>query len=84
LHTVDPMPQLLLNLKVGSKPPLDSLPRCQAAVKKAQERLGTRGRILVRYSGTENLVRVMVEGEDEAQINRIAEELRSVLRDEIG
>ena len=84
LHTFDPMPQLLLNLKVGSKPPLDSLPRYQSAVKKAQEQLGTRGRILVRYSGTENLVRVMVEGEDEAQINRIAEELRNVLRDEIG
>ena len=46
--------------------------------------LGGRGRILVRYSGTENLVRVMVEGEDETQIRRIAEELRSVLQKEIG
>jgi phosphomannomutase len=37
----------------------------------------------VRYSGTENLVRVMVEGEDEAQIRAVAEELRDVLKDEI-
>jgi phosphoglucosamine mutase len=84
LRTFPPMPQLLLNQKVGSKPPLDSLPRYQEALEHALEQLGTRGRILVRYSGTENLVRVMVEGQDEAQIKRIAEELRNVLRDEIG
>ncbi|HEV8660807.1 MAG TPA: phosphoglucosamine mutase [Thermoanaerobaculia bacterium] len=84
LHTFDPMPQLLVNQEVASKPPLDSLPRYQEAAKKAHEQLGARGRILVRYSGTENLVRVMVEGEDEAQIKRMAEELRNVLRDEIG
>jgi phosphoglucosamine mutase len=84
LHTFDPMPQLLVNEKVASKPPLDSLPRYQAVAKKAQTELGARGRILVRYSGTENLVRVMVEGEDEAQIKKVAEELRDALRSEIG
>jgi phosphoglucosamine mutase len=84
LHTFDPMPQLLLNEKIASKPPLDSLPRYQSAAASAQQELGGRGRILVRYSGTENLVRVMVEGEDDAQIRRIAAELRDVLRDEIG
>ncbi len=84
LRTFEPMPQLLLNQEVGSKPPLGSLPRYQTAAKKAEEKLGGRGRILVRYSGTENLVRVMVEGEDEAQIRSIAEALRDVLREEIG
>jgi len=84
LHTFDPVPQLLLNQKVSSKPPLESLPRYQSALAKATESLAGRGRILVRYSGTENLVRVMVEGDDEAQIRAIAEELRDVLRDEIG
>ena len=84
LHTFDPMPQLLLNQKVGAKPPLDSLPKYQAALAKAEEALAGSGRILVRYSGTENLVRVMVEGENKEQITRIAEELRDVLRDEIG
>ena len=84
LRTFDPMPQLLLNQKVASKPPLESLPKYQEALKKALADLGGRGRVLVRYSGTENLVRVMVEGEDESQIKQIAEELRDVLREEIA
>lgn len=83
LATFEPMPQLLLNQKVASKPPLESLPKYQAASADALAQLGGRGRVLVRYSGTENLVRVMVEGEDEAQIRGIAEHLRDVLRDEI-
>jgi phosphoglucosamine mutase len=83
LHTFDPMPQLLLNQKVASKPPLESLPKYQDALQTALADLGGRGRVLVRYSGTENLVRVMVEGEDDAQIKRIAETLRDVLRDEV-
>ncbi|HEX8171104.1 MAG TPA: phosphoglucosamine mutase [Thermoanaerobaculia bacterium] len=84
LHTFDPMPQLLLNEKVSSKPPLDSLPRYQEALAAATRELASRGRILVRYSGTENLVRVMVEGEDDAQIRTIAARLRDVLKEEIG
>ncbi len=84
LRTFTPMPQLLLNQNVGSKPPLESLPKFQAAHKQKLGELAGRGRILVRYSGTENLVRVMVEGEDDAQIKRIAAELRDVLRVEIG
>jgi phosphoglucosamine mutase len=84
LHTFDPMPQLLLNQKVGSKPSLETLPRYQTALASALASIAGRGRILVRYSGTENLVRVMVEGEDDSQIRAIAEELRNVLRDEIG
>jgi phosphoglucosamine mutase len=84
LPTFEPMPQTLVNERVASKPPLDTLPRYQAAVKQATEELAGRGRILVRYSGTENLVRVMVEGEDDAQIRRIAAELRDVLKEEIA
>jgi phosphoglucosamine mutase len=84
IATFEPMPQLLLNEKVGAKPALDSLPRYQAAAANAQSELNGRGRILVRYSGTENLVRVMVEGDDRAQITKIAEDLRNVLKAEIG
>jgi len=84
LRTFTPMPQLLLNQKVASRPPLESLPEFQAAHQKALQELGTRGRVLVRYSGTENLVRVMVEGEDDTQIRKIAEDLRNVLKNEIG
>ncbi|HKR62803.1 MAG TPA: phosphoglucosamine mutase, partial [Thermoanaerobaculia bacterium] len=83
LKTFEPMPQLLVNEKVRAKPPLESLPRYQAAAAEATRDLAGRGRILVRYSGTENLVRVMVEGEDDAQIRQIAAKLRDVLRDEI-
>ena len=50
----------------------------------AAAELGGRGRILVRYSGTENLVRVMVEGEDAGLIRRVAERLCDVLKEEIG
>ena len=84
LRTFEPMPQTLVNQKVSAKPPLDSLPRYQAAAAKAQQAIAGRGRILVRYSGTENLVRVMVEGDQESQIREIAEELRGVLQSEIG
>lgn len=83
LRTFDPMPQLLLNERVASKPALESLPRYQAALEIATRDLDGRGRILVRYSGTENLVRVMVEGEDDAKIRRIAAELSAVLKEEI-
>jgi phosphoglucosamine mutase len=84
LVTFDPMPQLLLNERVGAKPALETLPRYQAALAAAHGELGGRGRILVRYSGTENLVRVMVEGEDAALTRRLAEQLRDVLKAEIG
>jgi phosphoglucosamine mutase len=83
LKTFQPMPQVLLNQDVASKPALESLPRYQAALAQAERELGGQGRILVRYSGTENKVRVMVEGPDEVQTRNIAEQLRIVLKDEI-
>lgn len=84
MATFAKMPQVLLNGKVASRPPLEQLPDYQKAAKEAEAELGSRGRILVRYSGTENLVRVMVEGEDEVAIHRIAERLLGVLVEEIG
>ena len=67
-----------------AKPPLESLPKYQAALQKALSEISGSGRILVRYSGTENKVRVMVEGSNGSQIKRMAEELREILRQEIG
>ena len=84
IPTFEPLPQILLNLKVKAKPPLESLPGFQKALVEAERRLKGRGRILVRYSGTENLVRVMVEGDDSILINEIAEQLVNALRQEIG
>jgi phosphoglucosamine mutase len=83
LKTFTPMPQTLVNEKVGSKPALESLPRFQAALAAAENELGRQGRILVRYSGTEDKVRVMVEGPEETLIHRLAAELAAILKDEI-
>jgi phosphoglucosamine mutase len=84
LETFEPMPQVLVNQKVRSKPPLDTLSQYKAAVEDAERALGGKGRVLVRYSGTENLVRVMVEGDDSEKISLLAEQLRASLASEIG
>jgi len=76
-------PQLLLNIRVRSKPPLDTLPEVSAEIERVEQALQGRGRLLVRYSGTENLARVMIEGQDKIQIreqaNRIAETIRQAI-----
>jgi phosphoglucosamine mutase len=84
MPTFTPLPQILLNQKVASKPPLDSLVRYAIDLAEAEGEMLGRGRILVRYSGTENLVRVMVEGTDREQIETVAERLRKTLAEEIG
>jgi phosphoglucosamine mutase len=77
-------PQILLNVKVKEKKPLDSLPKLCAAIKAGEKELSGKGRILVRYSGTENLCRVMVEGKDQKQINKIAESIVDAIKEEEG
>jgi phosphoglucosamine mutase len=84
IETFSPMPQILVNRKVGARPPLDSLPRYRQALAEEESRLSGEGRILVRYSGTENLVRVMIEGPDAEMIRRAAERLTAILVEEIG
>jgi phosphoglucosamine mutase len=66
-------PQLLINYKVARREPLDTLPAVQQAVAAAERALGGDGRIVLRYSGTEPLLRVMVEGPDETVVRRLAE-----------
>jgi phosphoglucosamine mutase len=73
-------PQTLINVKTGARVAVEESAEIQAAISQAEQRLAERGRILVRASGTEPVVRVMVEGEDEAEVNQLAEELA----DEIG
>jgi len=68
-------PQVLLNLKVKERRDLAAVPAAQQAIRKAEKRLSGWGRLLVRYSGTEPLLRVMVEGERQAEINELAQEL---------
>jgi phosphoglucosamine mutase len=74
----------LINIKVSSKPPLDSIPAISKAIEQKEKELGARGRVLVRYSGTENKARVMVECEDEVSCKKHAEELAELLEKELG
>lgn len=69
------VPQVLVNVKVTRKTPIADLPDVQAAMQRVEGALGEEGRLLVRYSGTENLVRVMVEGTDETAIQEYAQEI---------
>lgn len=73
-------PQVLQNVRMGSKIAPDQIPGFPEALEAAEQRLGNRGRILVRPSGTEPVIRVMTEGEDEAEITAIARELCEVIR----
>jgi phosphoglucosamine mutase len=77
-------PQVLTNVEVASKPALESLASVSAAVRSAEERLGGEGRLVLRYSGTEPLARVMIEGPDQTTIHLLAEEIAAALRNEIG
>lgn len=73
-------PQVIINVKVGSKPPLDSIAPIKAMMNKIEAELEGNGRLLLRYSGTENLARVMIEGQDEATIQAQAEVMAQTLR----
>jgi phosphoglucosamine mutase len=73
-------PQVLVNVRVAQKADLGTVPDVAGVMKGVEERLAGRGRLLVRYSGTEPLLRIMIEGEDEAQINAWAQEIAKVVK----
>lgn len=73
------MPQVLVNLQVERKVPLDQLPDVMKAITDVEQKLGGDGRVLVRYSGTESKARVMIEGTDEVLIKSWADEIAAVL-----
>jgi phosphoglucosamine mutase len=77
-------PQTIVNVKVRSKPPLDSLPDVASTLAEAQKTLGDSGRVVLRYSGTEKLARVMVEAERDEDVQRWAHALAGALRTAIG
>ena len=76
-------PQRMINVPVTKKVDLDSFPVVQDAVRSAEQRLAGRGRVLLRPSGTEPLVRVMVEGEDAEQVNEEADNLASIVAEAV-
>ena len=77
-------PQVLVNVRVREKVDLASVPAIAAAISRVESRLEGRGRLLVRYSGTEPLLRVMLEGQQEAEIRGWAQEIVDVVRAQIG
>jgi phosphoglucosamine mutase len=77
-------PQKMINVKFDKNVDLSKMVNVQDAIKSAESELGDKGRILLRPSGTEPLVRVMVEGEVETQVNAIAESLANEVRSGIG
>ncbi len=72
-------PQRMINVKLSGKIDLDDQPAILSAVNEAENQLGKKGRVLLRPSGTEPVVRVMVEGEDEPLVGKLAEELAGVV-----
>jgi phosphoglucosamine mutase len=77
-------PQACLNVKVGSKPPLEDLKSVTEAIREVEKNLVDTGRVLVRYSGTENICRVMVEGPKLKQVQQMAKFIASAVQSEIG
>jgi phosphoglucosamine mutase len=77
-------PQVLLNVRVREKRDWTTIPAVSRAAAEVEKRLSDRGRLLVRYSGTEPLLRVMVEGEHQHDIDAWAEEIAAAVRAEIG
>jgi phosphoglucosamine mutase len=77
-------PQLLLNIRTKTKPDLDSNEAIQKAVKDIEKKLGSNGRVLLRASGTEPLIRVMVEGEHEDKVTKYANQLADQVTKAMG
>jgi phosphoglucosamine mutase len=77
-------PQVIVNVKVREKRPLESIPAVAATIRAAEEELKDSGRVVIRYSGTEALARVMIEAESEAQMHHHAEAIAGAIRHELG
>jgi len=74
----------LMNLRVQHKVDLKAVPEVAAVMSAVESRLAGNGRLLVRYSGTEPLLRVMLEGEDEAEIRRWGQEIIDAVKAHVG
>jgi phosphoglucosamine mutase len=77
-------PQVIVNVKVREKRPLDAIPTIAAAIAAAERELADSGRVVIRYSGTEALARVMIEAESEPTMRHHADTIASAIRAELG
>jgi phosphoglucosamine mutase len=73
-------PQMLINIDVKKKPEIETVPKIMAAIKKAEKALGNKGRVLVRYSGTQNMCRVMVEGPTKKETETLCRQIADVVK----
>lgn len=83
-NLLTPFPQTLINVRVEKRLPLNERPAIMEAQQKIEAELGGRGRVLLRYSGTESLCRIMVEGEHADKVHEYAQELASVVAKDLG
>ena len=84
VEEIEMFPQVLKSVKISEKPPIDTIPGLNKMLSGYEKQLGERGRINIRYSGTEKLARVMVEGEDPSDIDLIASEITDLINKQIG
>ena len=77
-------PQVTVNVNVKSKPPLEDYPEITDSIKKAEEELGEKGRVLVRYSGTQSVCRVMLEGPTKEETERLARAIAETIKNKLG
>ncbi len=84
LRVMKRMPQVLENVRVKERVPLSEMPDIARLIADVEQRLGGSGRLLVRYSGTEMLARVMIEGADQAQIGALAREIGDAIQRRVG
>ncbi len=78
------LPQVLLNVRVAEKRPLESIPEIMQSIIAVESELQNRGRVLIRYSGTEPLLRVMLEGEDPERIRELAQDIVDAVEKHLG
>lgn len=76
-------PQILLNVEVEQKRPFEELPKLNKVISRCEAKLGSKGRLYVRYSGTEDKLRIMIEGQNQLQIKELAEEIAACAKEEL-
>ena len=81
---LETFPQTLVNVRVREKTPVDRVPAVASAIARVEGALNGRGRVLVRYSGTEPLLRIMIEGDDLARVHAWADDIASVVKQHMG
>jgi len=84
LRVMERMPQVLENVRVSERIPFNQMPEVMSLIQSVEARLGDAGRLLVRYSGTEMLARVMIEGEDVSEINALAHDVCAAISKRVG